>query len=101
MDGATRPSSLCVPASSSNVHPKPRRGRVRAVWELRKQGATKSRGELVTLPKVGLQLLDVVTVSDDRCGISSELYRVRGIEEVYDATKHPLIYRQRVTSRAR
>jgi hypothetical protein len=39
----------------------------------------------------------VVTVSDDRCGVSSELFRVRGIEETYDATKHPVIYEQKVT----
>ena len=38
-----------------------------------------------------------VTVTDARCGISSGIYRVRGIEEVYDATKHPLIYSQKVT----
>ena len=55
------------------------------------------RGQLVTLPNVGLQMFDVVTVTDARCGISSGVYRVRGIEEVYDATKHPLIYRQKVT----
>lgn len=69
----------------------------RAVGQLRKHDATTKRGELATLPNVGLQLFDVVTVTDDRCGVSSELYRVRGIEEVYDATKHPLIYRQKVT----
>jgi hypothetical protein len=45
---------------------------------------------------VGLQLLDVVTVTDARVGISAELYRVRGIEEVYDATKPPLMFEQRV-----
>ena len=27
----------------------------------------------------------------------SQISRVRGIQENYDATKHPLIYRQRVT----
>ena len=51
----------------------------------------------MTLPNVGLQMFDVVTITDARCGISSAIYRVRGIEEVYDATKHPLIYRQKVT----
>jgi hypothetical protein len=50
----------------------------------------------VTLPNVGLQLLDVVTVTDARAGISSELYRVRGIEEVFDATKEALVFEQRV-----
>ena len=43
-----------------------------------------------------LALFDVVTVNDARGGISSEVYRVRGIEEVYDTTKPPLIFRQRV-----
>lgn len=38
------------------------------------------RGELVTLPNVGLQLFDVVTVNDARRGIASGLYGVRGIE---------------------
>ena len=45
----------------------------------------------MTLAK--LDLFEVVTATRDRCGICSDLYRVRGIEEVYDATKYPLIYR--------
>jgi len=69
----------------------------RAVSQLRKHDASKKRGELVTIPNVGLQLLDVVTVTDSRAGISAEIYRVRGIEETYDTTKPPLVYRQRVT----
>jgi hypothetical protein len=69
----------------------------RAVGQLRKHDATTKRGELVTLPNVGLQMFDVVTVTDDRCGIFSALYRVRGIVEVYHATRHPLIYSQKVT----
>jgi hypothetical protein len=52
--------------------------------------------EIVTLPNVGLQLFDVVTVNDARCGVSGEIYRVRGIEEVYDTTKAKLIYEQRL-----
>jgi predicted amino acid racemase len=73
----------------------------RAVAQLRKHGATQKCGQIVTLPNVGLQLLDVVTVTDARAGISSELYRVRGIEEVYDATKEPLVFEQRVGLGAR
>lgn len=69
----------------------------RAVSQLRKHDASKKRGEVVTLPNVGLVLLDVVTVTDSRAGISSEVYRVRGIEETYDTTKPPMIYRQKVT----
>jgi hypothetical protein len=52
--------------------------------------------QLETLPNVGLQLLDVVTATDARAGISSELYRVRGIEEVCDSTKEALVFEERV-----
>jgi hypothetical protein len=54
-------------------------------------------GQIKTLPNVGLQLFDVVTVTDARCGVSSEAYRVWGIEEVYDTTRDTLIFQQRVT----
>lgn len=73
----------------------------RAVAQLRKYDAAKRRGQIETLPNVGLQLFDVVTVTDGRAGVSSQVYRVRGIEEVYDTTKDPLIFRQRVTLGAR
>jgi|GEM_PF-1942269 len=73
----------------------------RAEAQLRKHDATKKRGELETLPNLGLQVLDVVTVTDARAGVTAEVYRVRGIEEVYDTTKDPLIYRQRVQLGAR
>jgi hypothetical protein len=73
----------------------------RAAGQVRKHVATSRRGELATLPNVGLQLLDVVTVTDARCGVSNELYRVRGIEEVYDTTKPPMVFRQTVTLGAR
>jgi len=53
------------------------------------------------LPNVGLQLLDVVTVSDARAGVSSEVYRVKGIEETFDATKNPSIFDQKLTLAAR
>ena len=68
----------------------------RAVAQLRKHDATTKRGQITTLPNVGLQLFDVVTVTDARAGISSEVYRVRGIEETFDTTKPPAIFRQRV-----
>lgn len=45
----------------------------RAEGQVRKRLATSRRGELVTLPNVGLQLVDVVTVTDDRCGVSSQI----------------------------
>ena len=68
----------------------------RAVAQLRKHDAAKKRGEIETLPNVGLQLFDVVTVTDARGGVSNEICRLRGIEEVYDTTKEPLVYGQRV-----
>jgi hypothetical protein len=49
---------------------------------------------VVTLPNVGLQLLDVVTLTDARAGVSGEAYRVRGILETYDTTKKPLVFEQ-------
>ena len=73
----------------------------RAVAQLRKHHATTKRGEIITLPNVGLQLFDVITVTDARAGISSEVYRVRGIVETFDTTKSPPIYRQKVEMGAR
>jgi hypothetical protein len=66
-----------------------------AVPEDEQQGEAK-RGELTTLPNVGLQLFDAVTVTDARTGVSSEVCRVRGTEELYDTTRDPWIYRQKV-----
>jgi hypothetical protein len=63
-----------------------------AVPEDGRRGEAK-RGELRTLPNVGLQLFDVVTVTDARTGVSSEVCRVRGTEELYDTTRDSLIYR--------
>jgi hypothetical protein len=68
----------------------------RATAQLRKHNATTKRGEIVTLPNVGIQLFDVITVTDSRAGISSEVYRVRGITETLDFTKPPPIFRQRL-----
>jgi len=68
----------------------------RAVAQLRKHDTSKKRRELVTLRNVGLQLLDAVTVTDPRAGVSGEVHRVRGIVETYDTTKKPLVYEQRV-----
>ena len=73
----------------------------RSVAQLRKHNSTTKRGQIVTLPNVGLQLFDVITVTDARAGISSQIYRVRAIEETFDTTKHPPLYRQRVELGAR
>ena len=56
----------------------------------------EEEGETETLPNAGLQLFDVVTVTDSRARVASEVYRVRGIEERYDTTKEPMVYGQRV-----
>jgi len=42
------------------------------------------RGNLLIPTNVGQELLDVVTVTDARCGISERPYRVRGIQTLYD-----------------
>jgi hypothetical protein len=73
----------------------------RAVLQLRKHDATKSRGLIETLPNLGIQLLDVITVTDPRAAVAAQLYRVRGIEELFDTTKPPLIFRQRLQLSAR
>lgn len=73
----------------------------RAAGQLRKHLATARRGETATLPNPGLELFDAVTVNGVRCGISNETYRVRGIKEVYDTTKPPLVFTQTVTLAAR
>jgi hypothetical protein len=68
----------------------------RVVAQLRKHETTKKRGEMVTVPNVGLQLLDVVTMTETRAGVSEEVYWVRGIVERYDTTKRPVVFEQRV-----
>ena len=64
---------------------------------LRIHQTSEKQGGTITLSKVGLQLFDIVTFTDARCAVSSELYRVRVIDEVYDTTKPPLLYRQTIT----
>ena len=45
------------------------------------------RGNLVIPTNVGQELLDVVEVTDGRCGISAEEYRVLVIQSTYDRRK--------------
>lgn len=45
------------------------------------------RGNLVIPTNVGQELLDVVEVSDERCGISEEKYRGQAIQADYDRRK--------------
>jgi len=72
-----------------------------SVTHLRKRGATRRRGELVTLPNVGSQLFGVVTLSDASAGVSGQVHRMRGMVETHDTTKHPLVNEQRVDLGAR
>jgi hypothetical protein len=51
---------------------------------LRTQQTQATQGTLVVPTNVGQELLDVVTVTDARCGISEENYRVQGIRTLYD-----------------
>jgi len=53
------------------------------------------RGNLVIPTNVGQELLDVVEVTDERCGISQEKYRVQAIQTDYDRRKDR--YEQRLT----
>lgn len=53
----------------------------------------------ITIPtNVGQELLDVITVTDARCGISEEDYRVQAIQTAYDRRKSR--YEQTLTLRA-
>jgi len=52
------------------------------------------RGNLVIPTNVGQELLDVVEVTDERCGISEENYRILAIQSTYDRRQG--IYTQRL-----
>ena len=60
------------------------RAQERADALLREASLRAERGNLVVPTNVGQELLDVVTVTDARCGISGEKYRVQGIRTLYD-----------------
>jgi len=60
------------------------RAQERADALLRETSLRAERGNLVVPINVGQELLDVVTVTDARCGISGEKYRVQGIRTLYD-----------------
>lgn len=60
------------------------RAQERADGILRKR-ALEAKGDQITVPtNVGQELLDVITVTDKRCGISEENYRVQAIQTTYD-----------------
>ena len=61
---------------------------------LREASLRAQRGNLVVPTNVGQELLDVVEVTDERCGISEENYRVEVIQTDYDRRQG--IYTQRL-----
>jgi hypothetical protein len=60
------------------------RAQERADALLREASLRVERGNLVVPTNVGQELLDVVTVTDARCGVDQENYRVQGIRTLYD-----------------
>jgi len=71
------------------------RAQERADALLREASLRAERGNLVIPTNVGQELLDVVEVTDERCGISQENYRVQAIRTDYDR-RHGR-YEQRLT----
>jgi len=71
------------------------RAQERADALLREASLRAERGNLVIPTNVGQELLDVVEVTDERCGISQEKYRVQAIQTDYDRRQGK--YEQRLT----
>jgi hypothetical protein len=63
------------------------RAQERADALLRQISLQSERGNLVVPANVGQELLDVVTVTDARCGIEQDDYRVQAIRTDYDHRK--------------
>jgi hypothetical protein len=59
----------------------------RAAALLRGESLRAERGNLVVPTNVGQELYDVITVTDARCGIDQEKYRVLAIQTDYDRRK--------------
>jgi hypothetical protein len=62
---------------------------------LRQVSLRTERGNLVVPANVGQELLDVVTVTDARCGIFARPYRVQAIRTDYDRRK--VVYEQELS----
>lgn len=62
---------------------------------LRDSSLRAERGNLVIPTNVAQALYDVITVTDRRCGIDEEKYRVLAIQTDYD--RHKSLYEQRLT----
>jgi hypothetical protein len=74
------------------------RAQERADALLRTQQTQRTPATLIIPTNVGQELLDVVKVTDARCSISQENYRVQGIRTLYDRRKSR--YEQTLTLRA-
>ncbi|MFW6118573.1 MAG: hypothetical protein ACOC6R_03670, partial [Chloroflexota bacterium] len=70
------------------------RAQERADAILRNSSLRAERGNLVIPTNVDQELLDVVEVTDERCGISAQNYRVQAIQTDYDRRK--ALYAQRL-----
>jgi len=70
------------------------RAQERADAILRQMSLRAERGNLVIPTNVGQELLDIVEVTDERCGISEENYRILAIQTDYDRRQG--IYTQRL-----
>jgi hypothetical protein len=70
------------------------RAQERADALLREASLRAQRGNLVVPTNVGQELLDVVEVTDERCGLSENNYRVEAIQTDYDRSQG--IYNQRL-----
>ena len=71
------------------------RAQERADATLRQMSLRAERGNLVVPTNVGQELLDVVEVTDARCGISQGKYHVQALRTNYDRRKRQ--YDQRIT----
>ena len=71
------------------------RAQERADAILRKHALEAQGGQIVIPPNVGQELYDVITVTDNRCGITSKKYRVMDIDAEYSLREWQ--YRQAFT----
>jgi len=51
---------------------------------LRTESLRAKGGQIIVPTNCGQQLYDVITLTDDRCGISREKYRVAAIQTTYE-----------------
>ncbi|MEX1254046.1 MAG: hypothetical protein WEE64_06875, partial [Dehalococcoidia bacterium] len=68
----------------------------RATASLRQEELSLSRGELVAPVHCGLELYDVVSVTDPRAGLASATFRVAGLDLRYVRRARSPVYEQRL-----